>query len=229
MNDFSEHNKKAVLGSVVVAKAMVRRADKRIEHIVVFQESTEFEFYWIFAADNENTPRRAWKYASHWRRAFGMDSKTPNDFGAFVAHYARTKQGQVLDVRVFHPKRMAALLTKTNHSTIHADWAPQDLSAATFEKVQAKAAKAFQLRGYYFNNRNTVSETATLQMPNEVLVYEDQCEECGMRHSFAHFPDGKKICKAGYIEMKKNPGFEYRGFQQQVGFRFTYRTFSAGA
>ena len=121
----SDQNRKTVIGSALVAKATVRHENGRTEQIVVFQESTRHEFYWIFTAKNKRSPRRAWKYAGQYGRDFNMDFKPYSDFSSFVAHYAKIKHAEVLSVRVFHARRMAALLTKTEHESIHSDWTPR--------------------------------------------------------------------------------------------------------
>lgn len=221
-----KRNTQAVITSAIIAKAAVRRPSGRIELIVIFQSSTRHEFYWSFSARSLRSPRRSWKTASYYERdvTFGQFSAY-KDFGSFVGHYARTNQAQVLYVRVLQKRRLSALLAKTDHESIFSDWTPQDMTSATFNKV----GKAHHPRGFYFNSRNKLLDEFS-QSPNEVLVYEDWCEECIKRHSYAHFPDGQRKCKVGYLEMKGNPGFEYRGFNNATGFRFTYRTFvGAGA
>lgn len=222
----SEKNKQSVLASAIVAKATVRRENGRTEIIVVFQESTIYEFYWVFSARGPRSARKSWKYTCHYGRDFNLADKPYRDFGTFVAHYAGIKHAQVLNVRVLHARRMASLLTKTAHGTIHADWTPQDkskLTAANFQKVQKKADAAFSLGGLYAARRDRQYDDIP-QDPNSVLVYDDYCEECNTRHAFAHFPSGKRQCKLGYSEMRKHPGFDYRGFTPTSGFKFTYRS-----
>lgn len=219
----SDKNKQTVISSAIVAKAMLK-VNGRTHIIVVFQKSTRHEFYWIFQAKSARSARRSWKYASHYGRDFNTDWKAYTDFGTFVAHYARIKHAEVLTVRLHHARRMAALLAKTEYESIHADWTPQDVSAGSFDLVGKRAAIG-RNRGFYFNRRNTANDVI-LQPKNEVLVYEDFCQECGKRHAFAHYPDGKELCKMGFSEMKKHPGFDYAGYRPASGFRFTYRTFA---
>jgi len=227
----SERNKHAVLSSAIVAKAVVQlNADAlrgRINIIVVFQKSTRHEFYWVFQARSARSARKSWKYVCHYGRDFNM----ANDFGSFAAYYAAIKHAEVRTVRVLHVRRLAALLTKTEFESIHSDWTPRDevklVSYAGFESNNRSVNG--QSKGFYFNRRDRSFDEPS-QSPNEVLVYEDDCEECNTRHSYAHFHDGKKTCKLGFTEMKKNPGFEYRGFNNATGFRFTYRSaIGAGA
>lgn len=212
-----------------MAKATVRRENGRIEFLVVFQESTRHEFYWIFSGKRQRSPRRSWRYVGMQGRDFNTDHKPYCDFGSFVDHYARLHQAQVLTVRVYHARRLASMLTKTQHETIHADWTPQDMSAARFDKINKRAGYQSAPHGFFFNLRDRASDNAVFQSKDEVLVYEDICEDCGTKHAFAHFSDGKKLCNVGFVEMRNNPGFEYRGYQNQIGFRFTYRTHLTGA
>lgn len=219
----SEQNKQTVISSAIMAKATVK-VNGRTHIIVVFQKSTRHEFYWIFQAKSARSARRSWKYANHYGRDFNLAYKPYTDFGSFVAHYAQIKHGEVQSVRLHQPRRVAALLAKTEQESIHADWTPRDVSTQTFELVGKNSAIG-RKRGFYFNSRNTANDVMP-QSQNEVLVYEDNCEECGKRHSFAHYPDGKVLCKMGYTEMKKHPGFDYAGYRPASGFRFTYRTFA---
>lgn len=117
----SERNRKAVLGSAILAKATVKR-NGRINHIVVFQQSTRHEFYWVFQAKSARSARRSWRYMAHSGRDFNSDYKAYTDFQSFVAHYAKIHQTEVLHVRVYHVRRLASVLAKTEHETIHADW-----------------------------------------------------------------------------------------------------------
>jgi len=221
---FIKQNRQVVISSALVARAAVQRADGRVEHIVVFQKSTKLEFYWVFASKSENSPRRAWRYATHFRRDHSFQPKPYDDFGSFVEYYARIKAAKVLYVRMHQPRRLAALLQQTQRETINQDWdAVTDPNGST-ELVQKRAAYARKKHSYFFNERNRELDNLPIQSNDEVLVFEDECEECGKRHSFAHFPNGLKKCKVGFDGMKSNPGFEYRGFQNK-SFRFTYRTF----
>ncbi len=223
----SELNKQAVINSAVIAKATVK-VDGRTHFIVVFQKSTRHEFYWIFQAKSARSARRSWKYANHYGRDFNMAYKPYTDFGSFVAHYAQIKHGEVQSVRLHQPRRMATLLTKTEFESIHSDWSPRDMSTQTFGLVSKRNAVG-RKSGFYANNRDRSQDNAQYQSDGEVFVFDDDCEECGKRHSFAHYPNGKKLCKMGYTEMQKHPGFDYRGFTPSTGFRFTERFATVGA
>jgi hypothetical protein len=120
----SEQNRKAVIGSAIVAKATVKR-NGRINLIVVFQQSTRHEFYWVFQAKSARSARRSWKFMGIRGRDFNTDFKAYTDFQSFVAHYSKINHAEVLSVRVLHVRRMATLLAKTAHETIHADWTPR--------------------------------------------------------------------------------------------------------
>ena len=162
-----------------------------------------------------------------------MAFKPYSDFGTFTEYFSQIKHAELRTVRVLHVRRLAALLTKTEFESIHSDWTPatQDqtklVSYASFKS--ANRSVNGQSKGFYFNRRDRSFDEPS-QSLNEVLVYEDECKECNTRHSYAHFPDGKKTCKLGFTEMRKNPGFDYRGFNNSTGFRFTYRSvIGAGA
>lgn len=120
----SDQNRKAVLGSAIVAKATVKR-NGRINFIVVFQQSTRHEFYWVFQAKSARSARRSWRFMGYSGRDFNTDFKAYTDFQSFVAHYAKIHQAEVLSVRVLHVRRLATVLAKTEHETIHSDWTPR--------------------------------------------------------------------------------------------------------
>ena len=123
-----DKNKQEVLKSPIVAKAVIKR-NNSYEVIVVFQKSTRHEFYWIFRAKSQRSPRRSWKFTGQY---FGRDFNTVGpykDFGSFVEYYARTHSWTVLNVRMPQARRLAALLVRTEQETIHSDWTPaQELS-----------------------------------------------------------------------------------------------------
>ncbi len=131
----SDENKQKVVTSAIIAKAILRR-NGRYEFIIVFQESTRHEFYWIFQAKNKRSPSRAWKYAGHYGRDFSMDVKPYQDFGSFVDYYTRIKDAEVLTVRMRQTRRLAAMRTKVEHESIQTDWTPQDKTRMTFDKVE---------------------------------------------------------------------------------------------
>lgn len=223
----SNQNKQAVISSAIVAKATIRRENGRTEQIVVFQESTRHEFYWIFLCKGKRSHRRSWKYAGHFGRDInlGSDARAYRDFGSFVEYYAGIKRAKVLTVCVHHTRRLASLLTKTNHESIHSDWQARSVTLADVSMVHLRAQSARASGGFFFNRRDRSLDNP-LQRSDEVFVYEDYCEDCNKRHSYAHFGNGVRQCKLNFTEMKKNPGYEYRGYENSVkGFRFVQRTF----
>jgi hypothetical protein len=121
----SNRNKHAVISSAIVAKAVVQREDGRINLLVVFQESTTHEFYWVFQAKSARSARKSWRYVSQYGRDFNTAEKPYRDFGSFVAHYARLNHAEVRTLRVQHVRRLATLLAKTTHESIHSDWSPR--------------------------------------------------------------------------------------------------------
>lgn len=122
----SEENKKTVISSAIVAQAAVQRENGRVEFIVVYQESTRHEFYWIYQVDSVEAPRRAWKQCRMQGRDFA--AAPYRDFGSFVSNYARFQHAKVLFVRVLHARHLATLYTKTTHESIHGDWSTKDVS-----------------------------------------------------------------------------------------------------
>lgn len=121
----SSNNHKSVLTSAIVAKSAVVRENGKVNIIVVFQKSTRHEFYWVFRAKNARSARKSWKFEGYYNRDFNSDAKPYRDFGSFVAYYAGRNQCKVLNVRVLHVRRMAALRTKTDFESIHSDWQPR--------------------------------------------------------------------------------------------------------
>lgn len=121
----SSNNHKAVLTSAIVAKSAVVRENGKVNIIVVFQKSTKHEFYWVFRAKNARSARKSWKFEGYYNRDFNSDAKPYRDFGSFVDYYSRRNQAKVLNVRVLHVRRVAALLTKTDFESIHSEWTPR--------------------------------------------------------------------------------------------------------
>lgn len=120
----SDRNRQTVISSAIVAKAAVKR-NGRINLIVVFQNSTRHEFYWIFTAKSARSARKSWKFSGIYGRDLIADFKAYRDFGSFVSHFERINHAEVLTVRVLHARRLATLLTKTAHESIHSDWTPR--------------------------------------------------------------------------------------------------------
>ena len=135
----SNRNKQNVLSSAIVAKAVVTREDGRINIIVVFQQSTRHEFYWVFQTRSARSARKSWKYISHYGRDFSAAEKPYSDLGSFVAYYARNRRAEVRTVRVQHVRRLSALLAKTAHESIHSDWTPRidSTDPRAYRKVNA--------------------------------------------------------------------------------------------
>jgi len=121
----SNRNKQTVLSSAIVAKAVVRKENGRINLIVVFQQSTRHEFYWVFQAKSARSARKSWKFVCAYGRDFNTAEKPYRDFGSFVDYYARTQHAEVRTVRLHQTRRLAALLTKTAFESIHSDWTPR--------------------------------------------------------------------------------------------------------
>jgi hypothetical protein len=135
----SNRNKQTVLSSAIVAKAVVKRDAPRgrINLIVVFQQSTRHEFYWVFQAKSARSARKSWKFICVYGRDFNTAEKPYRDFGTFTAHYARIQHAAVLTMRVRQARRLSALLAKTAHESIHTDWTPRIDSAdpRAYQKV----------------------------------------------------------------------------------------------
>ena len=121
----SNRNKQDVLSSAIVAKAVVKREDGRINLIVVFQKSTRQEFYWVFQARSARSARKSWRNIGYFSREISTTEKPYSDLGSFVAHYTRLKHAEMLTVRVQHVRRLASLLATTAHESIHSDWTPR--------------------------------------------------------------------------------------------------------
>jgi len=120
----SQRNRQVVLASPILAKAILRYAGK-VFIIVVFAQSTRHEFYWIFRAKSARSARKAWKFVSLNGRDFNTDYKPYTDFNSFVAYYTQTHAGPVSFLRLHQKRRLAALLAKVEHESIHSDWAPR--------------------------------------------------------------------------------------------------------
>lgn len=138
----SNKNRQTVLSSVILAKAIVRMPNGRINILVVFNQSTRHEFYWSFQARSPRSARKSWRPVCPFNRDFNTDLKPYNDFQSFVAYYARTKGATVLTVRVLHVRQLATVRAKTAHESIHADWTPR--TEVVTESMVRKVNLAFQ-------------------------------------------------------------------------------------
>lgn len=143
-------NKKAVLGSGVVAKATLCRLDGqprqaggfqyniRYTVIVVFRMSTRLEFYWVFGASSINSSRRSWKQIGYFER----DNQPYKDFGSFVRHYANLHGLSILFERRLHKKLLSNLLVTTTHDSILANWEPQSPRSIVTDRCRRSLQRA---------------------------------------------------------------------------------------
>jgi hypothetical protein len=139
----SKRNRAAVLALPVLAKATIRSdSDGKVYIIVVFAQSTKHEFYWIFRSRSARSARKTWKFVNYNGRDFSLDYKPYYNFETFVAYYARTHQGQVSILRLHQRRKLAALLAKTAHESIHSDWTPK--IASTDPRDYQKVNRAFE-------------------------------------------------------------------------------------
>lgn len=136
----SYRNRAAVLTSTILAKATIR-SDGKVFIIVVFAQSTKYEFYWIFRAASARSARKAWKFVSASGRDFNSDHKPYTDFKTFVAYYARIHRADVSVLRLHKVRKLAALLAKVEHESIHSDWTHK--VASTDPRDYRKVNQAF--------------------------------------------------------------------------------------
>jgi hypothetical protein len=138
----STENRKAVIGSKVVAKAVTRLANGGYEIIVVFASSTRQEFYWIFKAKSARSARRSWKYTRHHQRDYSFANKPYRDFSSFVSWCARSMAAEIVSVRIPHKRWLDNLLVKTAHESIYGTWIPQDPAKIKTVRIQRRAHNA---------------------------------------------------------------------------------------
>jgi hypothetical protein len=134
-------NKKAVIGSPIIAKAILTNPDGKCKIVVVFQNSTRQEFYWVFHARSPRSPRRSWKIASYHPRDFAFKQKAYWDFSSFVSYYSSFYCLKVSSEKVFHKKRLSTLKSKTEHESILADWKPQDPKSVCQDRCRERALR----------------------------------------------------------------------------------------
>ena len=144
----SGENRKAVLGSGIIAKAVLcrvpetdtQRADGgyRYTVIVVFRKSTRLEFYWVFRAKSINSSRRSWKLVGFHQRDF----QPYRDFGSFVSCYAKWQGLSVLTERRTHRHLLSQLLVKTVHDSVLANWEAQNPHMIVTDRCRRTAQRA---------------------------------------------------------------------------------------
>jgi len=217
--ELSKKNTHTLITSPILAKAIIKLPNGTYQVLAVFAQSTTFQFYWSFKINNPRTPRGKWERPNHGTK---LNYK---NFDAFVQAILSLSRGELISKKV-SKRKLASLMKKCVHDSISTDWgAVQETpTPEQFRLVNQRAQKAFKQTGFYFNTRNRELDNAPVQTSDEVLVYEDACFECMNKHAFAHYADGRKVCKLGYSEMKKNPGFIYKGYKPNVGFRFVYKS-----
>lgn len=148
----SGENRKAVLGSGIIAKAVLcqlpqtgtQSADGgyRYTVIVVFRKSTRLEFYWVFRAKSLNSSRRSWKLQGYYPRDFAFAQKPYRDFGSFVHYHAEGQRLRVLTERRTHKHLLSQLLVKTAHDSILANWEPQNPHMIVTDRCRRIAQRA---------------------------------------------------------------------------------------
>lgn len=135
-------NLSALLASPILAKGIVRMEDGRIEIITVHSLSTRHEFYIIHKTTSKSirAPRKTWKQVLEFARDFVFDYKPYTDFPSFVAYYAGRYKAEVLGVRLYKKRRLAALQIRTERETLTTDWqaVTRIPSAGDFEKLNKK-------------------------------------------------------------------------------------------
>lgn len=219
--ELSKINTAALIASPIVAKAIIKLPNGNLQVLAVFEKSTTYQFYWTFRINNANTrtPRTKWERPNHGTK---LNYKT---FDTFVAAILSLSRGELISKKV-SKRKLASLMKKCLHDSISTDWeAVQSIPTPDqFRLVNQRAQKAFKQTGFYANTRNREMDNLPSQSQDEVYVYEEECFDCMTRHAFAHYADGRKICKQGYTEMKNHPGFIYTGYRPATGFRFVYKS-----
>lgn len=118
-------NKKIVIGSPILCKAVLTRGTGDATIVVVFGKSTRLEFFWVFRARSSRSSRRSWKFVNHYPRNFSTNDPY-SDFGSFVAWLAKSSSLTVISQRVMHKKKLSALFVKAEHESVFGNWTPLD-------------------------------------------------------------------------------------------------------
>ena len=199
-----------ILASPLLAKAVVKR-ESGFDILIVHDQSTQNEFYIRYTARTKRSPRRVWKFAEAYPR--DLSPTYFQDFESFVAHYAQTKQADIVLTRFLLPRRLAHV---TSQTTLTPSINPL-ISMTAMWSMRDKARGIFKARRLpYFANRDRSQDAALFKnfVPeNEVHVYYDECPHCGKYHSCAHFPDQQIGCY-GLSDAQKNPTLQYVRFDK---------------
>lgn len=104
MNTLIE-NKKAVIQSVILAKALAVRESDQYEAICVHEKSTQNEFYWVYTLKSRKSARKYWKLTRTYPR--DLSPRDWNDFDSFLAHYAQNNGAQIFPLRIQKSRKLA--------------------------------------------------------------------------------------------------------------------------
>lgn len=126
-----EQNRQAIFDSTLLAKAVIRHLDNSIEVITVFELSTIYDFFWTFnpKSKNKRAPKKGWgKARASFARHHATHDYSNVPFAEFVRQYAASRKAEVLTVRVYKARTLAAVQAKPAHQSVGADWTPRENS-----------------------------------------------------------------------------------------------------
>lgn len=143
-------NKAAVLASPIVAKAVIRRPDGRVEIVILYKMSTVHECFWTYTAKGPRSARKTWKYSGHFNNEMiqtGVEEPRRRHarFEGFVSCYCNSMGGTLVSVRYLKKRAAFSVMAKPDHGSIGAEWAPQRAAVSLQGHPNRSARSVFNL------------------------------------------------------------------------------------
>lgn len=151
---FMETNRRALLSSKVLGKAVLRQADGKIWIVAVYALSTHYDFYWTYESSSKNkrAPKSKWgKPRGSFARDYSTHDHSVIGFENFVAHFARPKK-QVLSMRVYSKRAMAQVQKQPAHQSISTDWNRIEPRISSYDTQYLNRKLAANIKGRMVNS-----------------------------------------------------------------------------
>lgn len=136
-------NKKVLLKSKLIAKAVIRSGKQRTDGtyplivLAVYEKSTTYEFYWkaIIDSTSPRAPRKK------WLKHIQAIKKNYADFRDFVNVTAKLEKAEIVSFRIINKKKLNSVMLRCHMDSLSNNWheAPQVVTSADVRYVQQRA------------------------------------------------------------------------------------------
>lgn len=147
---YMETNRRALFGSKVLGKAVLRQSDGRIWIIAVYALSTHYDFYWTYESTSKNkrAPKNKWgKPRGSFARDYSTHDHSVIGFENFVKHFASSKKAEVLSMYVYSKRAMAQVQKQPAHQSISTDWNRIEPRISSFDTQYVNRKLAANIKG----------------------------------------------------------------------------------